>query len=329
MLESEVKYGKREQKRRIRKNRRKINEENKKSLRYKIIYIRELVIKFFFWIRGVFLNFWNSKCNIFKILWKTITNRRCLTFFTLILAVGTFGMAYYTKGLAQSNNEMVEDNRDLVNSNEEMVKLSRKTVQDNRKLIESNNKMLDLTSQANERSEKLFVGQNKPIIDVTPIGIVQTELIDEKKTKMCTTLFSVVNYSGFDAKNISVDIAYEGNVYISEWLRAKKDSGIKKIKGLDQNLVSGHLYPSRPDVQIKELKAGQVKEHRGINGSLNLDKRVVGKGKIGLPVHIRVTWENDKGHVFDEIHKYKLLCTTAEEGHAFTFIPEGIISKKN
>jgi hypothetical protein len=44
-------------------------------------------------------------------------------------------------------------------------------------------------------------------------------------------------------------------------------------------------------------------------------------------VQIRVTWENNRGHVFDEIRKYKLLCTKTEIGHAFTFIPEGIISQ--
>ena len=188
--------------------------------------------------------------------------------------------------------------------------------------------MVDLTSQANSRAAKLFVGQNKPLIDVTPIGIIPG--IADDGNKMCATVYSILNYSGFDANNISVDIAYEGNVYISEWLRAEKDSKRKEKERADPNVVIGKFYPSRPDVQIKELKSGQAKEHhQGTNGSLDLDKRVVGTGKKGFPVMIRVTWENDQGHVFEEIHKYKLLCTTAEDGHAFTFIPEGIISQKN
>jgi hypothetical protein len=179
--------------------------------------------------------------------------------------------------------------------------------------------------KANKRAEKLFVGQNKPLIDVTPIGIYTG--IAKNGNKMCATLYSILNYSGFDANNISVDIAYEGNVYISEWLRAKKDSERKKKEGVDPNVILNYLYPSRPDVQIPELKSGEVKEYRGASGSLDLDKRVVDMGKKGFPVLIRVTWENDIGHVFDEIRKYKLLCTKEGIGHAFTFIPEGIISQ--
>lgn len=192
------------------------------------------------------------------------------------------------------------------------------------RLSESNKKLVNYTRQANDRAEQLFIGQNKPLIDVTPIGIYPG--IAKDGNKMCATLYSILNYSGFDANNISVDIAYGGNVYISEWLRAKKDSERKK-EGVDPNVVVGDFYPSRPDVQIKELKSGEVKEYRGVNGNLDLDKQVVIMGKKGFPVLIRVTWKNNRGHVFDEIRKYKLLCTTKGIGHAFTFIPEGILSQ--
>jgi hypothetical protein len=178
--------------------------------------------------------------------------------------------------------------------------------------------------KSNSRAKKLFVGQNKPLIDVTPISIIHS--IADDKNKMCATLYSVSNYSGFVAKNISIDIAYGGNVYISEWLRAKEDSIRKKKEGLDPNLVPNYLYHTRPYINIKEIKPGKVKEYRGASGSLDLDKKVVGMGNKGYPLLIRVTWENDRGHVFDEIRKYKLLCTTYEIGHAFSFIQEGIVS---
>ena len=59
--------------------------------------------------------------------------------------------------------------------------------------------------------------------------------------------------------------------------------------------------------------------------------------KRSIKVFMRVTWENDNGHVFDEIHQYNLLCTESvqeedselDSGLSFTFIPEGIISQKN
>ena len=190
--------------------------------------------------------------------------------------------------------------------------------------------------RANSRAKKLFVGQNKPLIDVAPIGIIHG--IAEDENKMCATLFSVVNYSGFVAYNILIDVAYEGNVWILEWLRAEKDRKEKEGKNKEKVVVTKGYYPSISTRKtIKKLIPGETREKDfegkaiGISGSLDLEKRVVSKGKEGFPVFVRLTWENNRGHVFDEIHKYKLICTkgVSESGRAFTFIPEGIISQKN
>jgi hypothetical protein len=72
-----------------------------------------------------------------------------------------------------------------------MVDITQKSVKDNRELIKLNNEMLDLTRKANSRTEKLFVGQNKPLIDVTPIGIIPG--IADDGNKMCATLYSILN----------------------------------------------------------------------------------------------------------------------------------------
>lgn len=265
-------------------------------------------------ILGCLSRIWNG----FLHFWKWI-KKNPLAFLTFMLALGTFDMARHTKRLAQSNNELVD--------------YTRKSVQDNRDLVESNLKLLDYTRQANERAEKLFVGQNKPLIDVAPIGIVQSKRKDG--TKMCTTQFSVVNYSGFVAKQIAIDVKYGDNVWISEWVKADNERKEKEEKGVETRVVLNHLYPSIPKVLISELKPGTT-EKRDFewpfvytSAQLDLEVNVVDKKNEGFPVLVRVTWQNEDEHVFEKIHNYKLLCTTVGSGRAFTFIHEGIISQRN
>jgi hypothetical protein len=187
------------------------------------------------------------------------------------------------------------------------------------------------TWQSSIRTGKLFVGQNKPLIDVSPIGITQ-EANGQSKTS-----FSVVNYSGFVAYKIAIDVKYEeSNKWISEWRKARNE---KKEKGEKKEVVVGKFYPSTPEPLIPKLSPGKTKD-RDVFGSLNLEKKLCdpndpNRWSGGYPVFVRVSWQNKKGHVFDEIHKYKLVCTRDNEGsdpgsgRAFTFIPEGVISRKD
>ncbi|MFH0771416.1 MAG: hypothetical protein V1933_02230 [Candidatus Omnitrophota bacterium] len=55
----------------------------------------------------------------------------------------------------------------------------------------------------NSRAEKLFIGSNMPLIDVSPITVSQHLNGDNYYT---TTTFSVSNYSGFKAYKIGIDL---------------------------------------------------------------------------------------------------------------------------
>ena len=187
------------------------------------------------------------------------------------------------------------------------------------------------THQANSRSEKIFFGQNKPLIDVTPIGVQQSG-------SQTMTIFSIANYSGFKAVNIGLDLKYQGD-WILEWRKARDE---KKKKGDLKGVVENTLYLSRPKIQVSELGAGETTQtyfkgekqgHSiGITGSFNLESI---QDLEGVPVLVRVTWENEHGHIFDEIHEYALIRTTDTKdskdlgGRAFTFIPKGIVNKKD
>jgi hypothetical protein len=185
---------------------------------------------------------------------------------------------------------------------------------------------------ANERSEKLFTGANLPLIDVTPIAVGQVP--GEKGDYFTTTFFNVANYSGFDAYDIGIDLKYKG-AWIVEWLKADKDS---KGKPTGQEIVDGKTYISAPESKIPELKAGDTRQAElqieksglAIAGQYDLEKEVCSKGEEGAPVFVRVSWRNKQNHIFDEVHRYKLVCTKADPGgYSFTFIPDGILSKKD
>lgn len=191
-------------------------------------------------------------------------------------------------------------------------------------IVLANLVMVWYTFRSNQRADRLFIGQNKPLIDITPISISPDE--SEKKEKMVTTRFSVVNYSGFVAKNIRIDADYgEDNIWLSEWVKADRDN-----KGEKKGVVKGKSFLSAPKVLIQELKPGITEGKTAfVCGSLDLEESVCKAGHVGYPVLVRVMWENEGGHVFDEVHKYELVCTPVDSGRAFTFIPKGIKSKKD
>lgn len=183
---------------------------------------------------------------------------------------------------------------------------------------------LYFSARTNKRAEKLFVGQNKPLVDVTPVGIFQNE-----GGTHCTIEFSVVNYSGFTAYDIGIDVKYgKGNDWILKWNEAYRDNETKKKEEIKEGVVIEKRYLSAPRLFIEKLEAGgtATKDFEGslyILGSLPLEEKFKdSKWKEGYPIFVRVTWQNENKHTFDEIHKYRLICTREGLGRSFTFIPD-------
>lgn len=188
-------------------------------------------------------------------------------------------------------------------------------------------------------TRKLFVGQNTPMVDVTPVAL-------SAEGNFTTIYFSIANYSGFAAHDIAIDLKL-GDAWIMEWLKAHAE---KEAKPKDERLIQMKTaYPLVPEFSAKQgpywprLEPGQaVGRDRlpGITGYLELQTICpeIGKGvpSSSHPVRIRVTWKNDNGHVFDEVHQYSLVCTLDQDkdekgriGYAFALIPDGIVSKKD
>jgi hypothetical protein len=183
------------------------------------------------------------------------------------------------------------------------------------------------TVKSNNRAALAFEADKRPLIDVAPIGIMQN-----LNGTHAITLFSVTNFSGFAAYNVAIDLRYGENSWISEWRKA--DEG----KQSDCGVIKGVWYISRPEVIIRKIEPGETRTTEDLekkpaailSGTLDLEKDLIAKRNKGLPVTVRATWENEKGHVFDAIHEYQLIGTTNSiKGRSFTFIPRGIISQKD
>ncbi|MFH0771611.1 MAG: hypothetical protein V1933_03225 [Candidatus Omnitrophota bacterium] len=131
------------------------------------------------------------------------------------------------------------------------------------------------------------------------------------------------------------DLKYDSYNWVSEWLKADQEKDMKTEIGI-QNKQN---YILTPKILISELAPGRttredIERHPvQITGALSLESDVLAKGSEGIPVLMRVTWQNVNGHVFDEIHSYRLIGTkivsSNKFGYSFTFRPEGIISKKD
>ncbi len=117
-------------------------------------------------------------------------------------------------------------------------------------ILYSNNKV-------NERSEQLFVGQNRPLVEVVPLAVK----CDDKNGQVAT-YFSVLNYSGFAAYNIGIDLKYGGCGWIGLWRRAREE---KEEKGSAKGVISNNPYYTRNKILIRYLKSGKTtsKDNKG------------------------------------------------------------------
>lgn len=173
--------------------------------------------------------------------------------------------------------------------------------------------------QNNLRAEKLFGSQIRPLIQERPYN-----LTFDPSTGMTKTNLEIVNYSGFDAIDVTFDIKYGTNDWIVEWMRAE----IHRLRQLNPRTPQEDKRLkelSEAPVGIATLKSGQ-KFPIFVVGSLSLND--VCSNPEGTEVLARITWKNENGWLFDRIHKFKLVCTKVENGRSFTFLPEGIIAQQ-
>lgn len=168
------------------------------------------------------------------------------------------------------------------------------------------------------RADRVFHGQIKPLIQVSPIG-----LVERPERNSVDTLFRIVNYGGFDAYNIAIDLQYGQKDWIGEWLYAYEDN-LRRQKGTyEGEETPSSFYPTASKSKIRELKSGETaNEVKVTGGTLDLESDVCSKGSEGIVVSVRSIWENRDGYKFDSLDKYKLICTRVNEGRSFSLLPQ-------
>ena len=140
-----------------------------------------------------------------------------------------------------------------------------------------------------EREDKSGPSQVKPLIQTKPINFV----IENSFGK---TFLEVLNASGHDAYDLSVDMKYEENDWIGEWLRAdsRPPAGALRLGPLAALMAT--FKGSLP------YSEGELTTRKGFN------------------IMVKARWRNGFRRQFEVIAKYRLQCTTVGNNRAFTFM---------
>jgi len=176
---------------------------------------------------------------------------------------------------------------------------------------------------ANYQNSKFLVSQVRPLIQDRPVSFLEFPGLQAAETEL-----EVINYSGFDAYDISFDLRYGKNQWIGEWMKAKRRDLEQKRRG-SQRLTSleEEEYKNYEPKGISLLRAGQT-ARRTMRGVLPESKLLEETKEKEIDIYVRTTWKNEKRHTFDRIRRYKLVCVMDNEGKSFTFIPEEIVSRE-
>lgn len=182
--------------------------------------------------------------------------------------------------------------------------------------LEKTKHALTIAEQQNTRAEQLFLAKVEPVIDVVPTGIKQVEV---GKDKYAETTFSVVNYTSFAAKNISINIKYGPYAWINEWVKADHD------KSHLQGVITDKMYFFHPQNLSIPFLPGRSTQSAYVRGALTLESEVCQRTEP-FPIFVRTLWHSENDREFDQVKEYRLVCTSAqsnnESGRAFTLLPK-------
>jgi len=148
----------------------------------------------------------------------------------------------------------------------------------------------------------------RPLLSIRPITAEPTTSVHGK---FVGTTIQVVNYSGFDAFNVTVDMRYRTGptaMWIREWVNAYKNSKRPELK-----------------LDIKDADTYTVRSGEGraimLRGGLDIEESVCKSDLKRLPIDIWTQWDSEKGQRFEKIETWQLLCTEVYDGKSFSFEP--------
>jgi len=179
--------------------------------------------------------------------------------------------------------------------------------------------------RSDNRVEKMFKSNIKPLIQDRPFDF---EIVQAIEGPSWLTKLEVINYSGFDAFNITADLKYGTNDWIAEWFMANK-IGLEKKVARNEPLTDWEKKDLINYAQpiIKKLEAGHEVTTRVWWGAPSR-RNFCETGREQETVFVKTKWENEKGHTFYRIREYTLLCTFADGGRHYSFIPGNIVSSE-
>jgi hypothetical protein len=180
-----------------------------------------------------------------------------------------------------------------------------------------------LSLGSNKRAERLYQAQRVSDIIVTPISF---KILDpETKPIMATLCYNLINYTGFKASNIRVDVSFS-NVWIKEWvINAAESLQEKKNKGelLTEKEENELTFYKRQVAEFKvtrfELKPKQVSEEIKTTGEFTSQEN---------KLKIRISWESENKAPFGKFYTFNIERSEAHGKYFYVLIPEIVTSVK-
>jgi len=144
--------------------------------------------------------------------------------------------------------------------------------------------------KAQEREEKSAILHVRPLIQTRPVAFSINQGFG-------LTTLEVINPSGYEAYDLSLDIKYEHIDWIGEWLKTNNQLPSKVL-----TLGPGAAFMAN------------------FNGSLPYSENEIRTKRKSFNVQVRAKWRNKMGKNFEMIGKYEYMCTTVGDNYSFTFI---------
>ena len=164
-----------------------------------------------------------------------------------------------------------------------------------------------------DRANKLFYAERLSDIKVTTKDF---ELVGNSMNEipMAKFRFQIANYTGFEAKNVSIDANLEG-AWIQEWFKATKKGLTNKLEPLTE-LEKIDLQNATTSLEQYNfsLDSGQ-KRDIVFQGSFHYSP-----SKDNF-IAVRVKWTSENGADLDKCYSFRILRTEAYGAHSFSPIP--------
>lgn len=130
-----------------------------------------------------------------------------------------------------------------------------------------------------------------------------------------------INYSSFPALDVWSDVKFGGADWIGDWCKAKMQE--LENKGDDRTSEEcTYLSSLKQNLQKKRKLAPKDSHYIKASGTIPKDICDIACVDNVFPIHLKLSWRNEKGRVFEVTKKYGCYCIKVGASESFFITTE-------